>query len=268
LKTTYGLIPVTGVFPIEPGHLDTIGPLGKDIARTVQGMELLQRGFAARYAAAMAAKPLARNIRIGRLALKGTDPQIDRAVDEALGKAGFQVIPLGLDFREKWVQAQKDGTTIAAAGAWISDGKYLYKSGVSIRTKLVLLRGEFSYLTSYKQAVARQEAWQQVLQELFKQVDLIAMPTMQTTPPAISPGSKVDFLEEQMLGLENTVAVNFAGNPALALPIPLHYAGFPVTSLQLIGPRCSEAEILNAGRLVEMAMKAGGRSTAPKARLN
>jgi Asp-tRNA(Asn)/Glu-tRNA(Gln) amidotransferase A subunit family amidase len=51
------------------------------------------------------------------------------------------------------------------------------------------------------------------------------------------------------------VAVNFAGNPALAVPVPLHRAKVPVTSLQLIGPPLAEAGLLNAGRLVEDAVK-------------
>jgi amidase len=42
LKTTHGLVPIDGVFPIEPEHLDTVKPIGKDIAHTVQGMDLLQ----------------------------------------------------------------------------------------------------------------------------------------------------------------------------------------------------------------------------------
>jgi amidase len=29
LKTTYGLIPIEGVYPVEPEHLDTVGPMGK-----------------------------------------------------------------------------------------------------------------------------------------------------------------------------------------------------------------------------------------------
>src|SRR5258705_5866918 len=93
LKTTHGLVPIDGVFPIEPEHLDTVGPMGKDIAHTVQGMDLLQDGFAALYAAAVAAKPSAQEIRIGRLTLKGTDREVDQAVDEALAKTGFQVVP-------------------------------------------------------------------------------------------------------------------------------------------------------------------------------
>src|SRR5437868_10431717 len=69
LKTTFGLVPIEGVHPIEPKHLDTVGPLGKDIAHTAQGMDLLERGFAAKYANAVAARPHAAGIRIGRLKL-------------------------------------------------------------------------------------------------------------------------------------------------------------------------------------------------------
>jgi amidase len=47
------------------------------------------------------------------------------------------------------------------------------------------------------------------------------------------------------------VAVNYAGVPALAMPIPLAGERFPVTNIQLIGPPKSEAALLNIGRLVE-----------------
>ena len=129
LKTTFGLISTKGVFPIEAKHLDTVGPMGKDVAHVVQGMDLLQNGFAARYQTAVAAKPSAKKIRIGRLYLSGTDPEIDEAVDEALAQGQFQVITLDQGFKAKWDQAKKDGNTVAAAGAWISDREYLCKAG-------------------------------------------------------------------------------------------------------------------------------------------
>jgi amidase len=255
LKTTHGLISIEGVHPIEGEHLDTVGPLGKDIAHTVQGMDLLQDGFTARYAAAMAAKPFGRNIRIGRFTLKGTDSNIDQAIDRALALAGFQVVPIADDFASKWEQAKEDGNTIAAAGAWISDKQYRYKIGVSARTKSAILLGRVLYPTRYRQAVARQEAWQNTLRQIFKEVDFIALPTLQSTPLPIPPNLRIGILEARVLKLQNTVAVNFAGNPALAMPIPLQHSGIRLTSLQLIGPRRSEAELLNAGRLVEIAVK-------------
>jgi amidase len=255
LKTTHGLVPIEGVFPIEPEHLDTVGPMGKDIARTVQGMDLLQKGFAGIYAIVVAAKPSAQELRIGRLTLTGTDPKIDQAVDEALAKTGFQVVPLDDGFREAWERANSDGNTIAAAGVWISDKSFRFAPGVAARTKSAIRAGQIAYATGYESAVARQAEWQNTLKGIFTNVDFIALPTLQTTPPPIPPNFKIGVMEARMLQLENTAAVNFAGNPALALPIPLHDAKVAVTSLQLIGPRLGEAELLNAGRLVEAAVK-------------
>ena len=255
LKTTHGLISIGGVHPIEPEHLDTVGPLGRDIARTVQGMDLLQSGFAGRYEAAKAAMPNAGNIRIGRLTLRGTDSKIDRAIDQALAKTGFKVVPLSDELRAKWEQATTDGTTIAAAGAWTSNKQYLSKLGVSARTKSIILFGATAAGPRYRHAVARQHAWQKALRTAFEKVDFIALPTMQSTPPVIPPALEIGILEARMLILQNTVAVNFAGNPALAVPVPLRHARVPVTSLQLIGPPRHEAELLNAGRLVESAVK-------------
>ena len=255
LKTTHGLIPLAGVHPIDAKYLDTIGPIGRDIAHTVQGMDLLQRGFAGKFDEAKAAKPNADQIRIGRLRLKGTDSKIDSAVDGALAKAGFRVVPLDENFRKKWEQATTDGTTIAAAGAWNANHQYLTKLGVSGRSKSIILVGRLAAGREYEQAVARQRAWQNTLRSVFAKVDFIALPTMQSTPPILPPVLEIGLLEARMLVLQNTVAVNFAGNPALALPVPLTRGSVPVTSLQLIGPRQQEAGLLNAGRLVEESLK-------------
>src|SRR6201998_1715654 len=251
LKTTFGLVPLKGVFPVEPKHLDTVGPMGKDVAHVVQGMDLLQIGLAARYRAAVAVKPSARSIKIGRLYLSGTDPKIDKAVDDALARAGFQVVPLDQAFKAKWDAAKKDGNTVAAAAAWMSNQKYSLKGGVRARTTAVILLGRILYPGQYQKALERRPAWQHALRKEFKKVDLIALPTLQTTPPAIPWIGRIALLEARVLNIQNTVPVNFAGNPALAVPIPVSHEHFPVTSLQLIGPRLSEADLLNAGRIVE-----------------
>jgi amidase len=254
LKTTFGLIPIQGVYPVEPKHLDTVGPMGKDIAHTVQGMELLQDGFGAMYASAKTAKPTAGSIRVGRLKLKGTDRKIDQAIDDALARTGFQVVELDESLSEKFEQAKKDGTTVASAGAWTSNERF--QLAVTARTQSVLRLGEINYTTSYRSALARRGAWQRALSETFEKVDFIALPTLQKVPPELPLlNLRLGIREAEMLPLQNTAAVNLAGNPALAVPVPLHGARIPVTSLQLIGPRLSEADLLNAGRLVEDAVK-------------
>jgi Asp-tRNA(Asn)/Glu-tRNA(Gln) amidotransferase A subunit family amidase len=272
LKTTFGLVSLKGVFPVEPKHLDTVGPMAKDVDHVVQGMDLLQNGFVTRYRAAVAAKSLAKNIRIGRLYLGGTDPKIDKAIDDALLRTQFEVVPLDQAFKEQWNQASKDGNTLAAAGAWISDGKYFDKLiGVSARTKAIIALGEFDFATKYQNALQRQAAWQEILAQTFKKVDFIALPTLQKLPPKIPLFGKtalletqIAFFEAQMLGLQNTVAVNFAGNPALVIPIALNDKNVPATSLQLVGPRLSEASLLNAGRLVEVHSRIDRRVRSSK----
>ena len=71
----------------------------------------------------------------------------------------------------------------------------------------------------------------------------------------VPPNFGYGVIEAVMLKLQNTVAVNLAGNPALAMPVPMHGAMVPVASLQLIGPPQSEAELLNAGRIIEAAVQ-------------
>lgn len=253
LKTTFGLVSTKGVFPISPKYLDTVGPMAKDMTRLVQGMDLLQRGFAGRYERAVADKPSAREIRIGRLYLDGTDPAIDQAIDEALSAKHFKVIKLDPAFKAKWEQAQKDGKAVAYADVWLSNQKYLDKKGVSSTAKTVINLGKLDYPDNYKTALKRRAAWQRDLRRVFGRVDFIALPTLQKLPPKFPFfGSSVVF-ELEVSNTQNTVAVNFAGNPALAMPIPMpaKEKTFLVTSLQLIGPRLSEAELLNAGRLIE-----------------
>jgi amidase len=270
LKTTFGLVPLDGVFPLSPKHLDTIGPLAKDVPHLVQGMELLSPGFSARYEAAIARKPSANQIRIGRLYVDGTDPRIDRALDDALTAAGFRVVPLNArsktewektaagfrvvrpdnPFKAQWDKAQVDGSAVAIADGWLSNRQYLGKAKVSLVTQATIRLGELQYNTAYKAALRAQGEWQKALSRALEGVDLIALPTLKTLPLGKPFFGRSALFEARVLALQNTVAVNFAGNPAIAIPIPLKGIGFPVTSLQLIGPRFGEAELVNAARLI------------------
>src|ERR1700720_1181473 len=115
----------------------------------------------------------------------------------------------------------------------------------------VIVLGRVLYPAQYRGALQRRVQWQRDLRQIFKKVDFIALPTLQSLPPTIPPIGKIALLEARVLIMQNTVAVNLAGNPALAIPIPVNDKTIPVTSLQLVGPRMSEAALLNAGRLVE-----------------
>jgi amidase len=271
LKTTFGLVPLDGVFPLSGKHLDTIGPLAKDVPNLVRGMELLDPGFAARYAAATTNKSSAQQIRIGRLYLDGTDPRIEDALDNALVAAGFSVVHLnerstatqvqkttaGIrlirssdPFRDQWDQAQSNGSIIAEGDGWVSDRKYLGKLGVALTTQATIRLGEVQYNTAYQGALRARAEWQRELGRIFNKVDFIALPTLKTFPLRKFFFGRTALFEARALAVQNTVAVNYAGNPAIAIPIPVKGRGFPLTSLQLVGPRLSEAGLVNAARLI------------------
>jgi len=260
LKTTFGLISLKGVYPVAPEHLDTVGPMARDVDGLVTGMELLKPGFTSRYSAAAAAHPSGKSIRIGRLYLKGTETSVDRAVDRALLAAGFEVVRLNEALAGEWRQAEKNAHTIAASGAWLQNEAYLAEDKVSARAKAALLLGAAEYPAGYKEAVRQKAGWQRTMRRVFREVDFIALPTLQKLPPSIPIFGRTALFEAVVLAIQNTSPVNLAGNPALAIPIPLEpkrgeRRRDPLeTSLQLVGPKFSEAALLNAGRLVEKAL--------------
>jgi len=260
LKTTFGLISIKGVYPISPNYLDTVGPMAKDVKGLVSGMELLQPNFASLYAHAREAHPTTKGIRIGLLRVPGTDPAISRAVEAALTRAGFQVVPLDKTFLKAWKKAQSNGNLVAAAASYYNNRTLQNEQGVRRRAKVAMSFGKlvFGWLFDSEEkrdaAIAERDAWRETLRRTFEHVDAIALPVLQHVPPRrnhILPG----VFEGLFLGLQYTVAVNYAGVPALAIPIPLKGRAIPVTSLQLIGPPDSEAELLNIGRLVERSQQ-------------
>lgn len=251
LKTTFGLVSLKGVFPMSPQNLDTVGPLARDLPKLVQGMDLLEEGFKADYERAVSDSPEGGYIRIGRLYVPGTDPKIDAAVDRALEKAGFRVVKLNDEFVKAWEQAQKDGFTVAVADAWTNDQKYRDKKGVSTVTKTTILLGRVEHLTGgYSRALKRKPDWQRLLRSTFRQVDLIALPTLKQPPPRIPRFGGSAIFEALTFSLQNTVSFNYSGNPAVAIPVPMENPDIPETSLQIVGPYYREAELLNAARLV------------------
>ena len=251
LKTTFGLVSLKGVFPLSPNNLDTVGPMAKDVPHLVEGMDLLEDGFAAKYRRAVAANPSAEEITIGRLYLDGTDPAIDEAIDRALAVRNFKVIRLGKAFKENWDQADNYGRIVATADAWLNGREYLDKKGVTPTTKAGIVLGELEYKNNYREALLVRARWRKTLRQVFERVDFIALPTLQRMPPKLPFFGRSAAFEALVLDLQNTEPVNLAGNPAIAIPIPLDSKEGSLTSLQLVGPRLSEAELVNAARLFE-----------------
>ena len=113
LKTTWGRIPLDGVWPLAPS-LDTLGPMARDVAGTIAGMALLEPGFAAADAPAP---------RIGRVRLPDVDPAIDAAVDAALRASELEVVDIALP---GWDAANDAGWAVMFHEYWVVD-RHLYE---------------------------------------------------------------------------------------------------------------------------------------------
>jgi amidase len=232
LKTTHGRISLDGVWPLALS-LDTVGPMARDVAGLVLGMQLLEPGFQVADVAPTT---------VGRFRLANADPAIDSAIDRALASAELEVVDVDLP---GWMKAFTDNGIILIAEAFQADQHLLGKDGLGeqIGTRIEIGRGITA--ENVEQAEAGRREWQHELARTFERVEAIALPTMPMFPIPVDSEQEFDLTT-------GTGSVNLAGNPALAMPVPTD--GRLPASLQLIGPHNSEAALLALGRLVEAAV--------------
>ena len=239
LKTTYGRVPVDGVWPLAPS-LDTVGPMAATVGGLVTGMRLLEPGFTPAAAPART---------VGRLRTSAR-PDIEQAIDQALKAAEFEVVTLDWDGFET-------GTNIFTATflteAWDTDHALAEACPDGVGEDIAqLLTLNDLFRPGLEQARAQLAGWRQSLLDLFGQVELLALPTMPVFPPRLAdltPGSLVDVIIEIT---RYTGLFNAAGVPCSAQPVQA--PGSPVpASLQLVGPPHGEELLLSTALRVEAA---------------
>ena len=234
LKTTWGRVPLEGVWPLAPSF-DTVGPMARTVAGLVTGMELLEPGFTVAAGEA--------DLTVGRLTIDA-DPAITAAIDRAVHMVGWDCRELALP---EWDDATLQAGLLLVVEAWQSDATLVAQDpeGISdgVRERLEL-GGAFGDGT-VAAAWGVQRAWKETLERLFDEIDFLVTPTLSIFPPRLEDG-------DDLLVSRCTLPVNLAGVPALSLPVPT--AGPLPASLQLIGPAGSEERILAAGARIEAAV--------------
>lgn len=231
LKTTRGRIPLEGVVPLSQ-TLDTVGPLGRDIAAVVRGMELLEPGFA----------PGAPARVIGRVRVPGVDPVIDAAIDRALAEAEFEVVEVTLP---SWDQALDAVIRIGLPECAHNNGAMLDREPENVGP-IAAGAIEAGRRLMPEEEVGRrfQPGWEAELTAAFQQAELLAWPTLAGFPPLLEDFDAID-------DLCRTMELNLAGVPALAQPVAT--PGPLPASLQLVGPLGGEERLVATGALVEAA---------------
>ena len=238
LKTTYGRIPLDGVWPLAPSF-DTIGPMARDIAGLELGMQLLEPDFVGTTTAAR---------RIGRVKT-AADPAIESAVDAALAEAGFDVVLIELDME----LGSAAFTTIYFAEFWSCDHELAeqHPDGVGDDIKQMLTLADM-FRPGLEEGIRQREQWINAVTVAFMDVELLALPTMPLFPPRID-AIPADPTELVIALSSYTSPFNAAGTPATAQPIPAEGSTLPA-SLQLVGPADAEDLLLATAKLVEAAV--------------
>jgi amidase len=230
LKTTFGRLPVDGVWPLAPS-LDTVGPLGRDVAAVLLGMQLLEPGFVEAEAAPRV---------VGRLR-PASDGVIDAAVDAALAAAGFDVREVELP---SFLPARRAGDELLSYEAWLVDRHLVGRDGIDVGERIA--DGARLTIDDVRAAAAIGAQWLHELADVFERVDLLALPTLPVFPPYLEGFRPMEALAR------HTMPFNVAGLPAIAVPVPS--SGSLPASVQLAAPAYGEDLLVAAARVVERAV--------------
>jgi aspartyl-tRNA(Asn)/glutamyl-tRNA(Gln) amidotransferase subunit A len=255
LKPTYGRVSLRGVLPLA-WSLDHIGPMTRsvaDAAALLQSIAGYDEADATSVDKAVPdyARALAERVRPFRLGVPreyatSLDPDVDSAFRDALlalkgVSAGIQDISFPL--------ASDDRTTIRAAEAWayhlatVAKTPDLYDPETLSRIRA----GETIGAVAYIEAHRRMERLRREITTTFKNVDILATPTVPIVPTPASATPPDDAPR-----IRNVAPFNLNGLPAISVPCGFSSTGLPI-GLQLVGPPWGEERLLAIAAAYEKA---------------
>ncbi|MFC6878168.1 MULTISPECIES: amidase [Actinomadura] len=234
LKTTYGRVPLDGVYPLAP-TLDTVGPMGRDVAAVVLGMGLIEPGFTP--------EPYDPGMTIGRLRVANVDPSVDAAVDAALRRLA--------PFTDETCEHYQDAAL--ANGVYVGQEAYAQNRHLLGDPSKISERMHRRLHVLHEAAAGRRNWADDVRMTLRAELDdllarhgVLALPVLAGVAPEPPPGDD-DLLLTMLTG-----PINVAGLPALAVPIPLPGSHLPA-AVQLVGPAGSEERLCGIAAALESA---------------
>ena len=259
LKPTYGLVSIRGIIPLTLS-LDHCGPM----TRTVLDAAMLLNALAGYdrldiasvehaaedYVAAL--KQPVNGLRIGiprAPFFDLLDADVARVVDDALKV----VAKLTKSMSDTMLPSTRDiilpGETYAYHEEMIgrSSGRYM------IPTRRALQNGASAKAADYIQGRWRLEMMRRTIDDAFKNVDLVVLPTRRRTPRTVDASIKREETDvPRNPELENTGQFNVYGIPAISIPCGVTPKGLPV-GLMIAGPRFAEGRVLALAHAFEQA---------------
>lgn len=286
IKPTYGLVSRYGL--VAYGHsLEQIGPIASNVRDAARLLDVISGpderdatcvdvGADSAYAEAIGRDVTGLTVGIPTQLVDGVDDDVASSFEDAitaLEGRGVSVSSVELPSLEHAVAAyyvlamseassnlaRFDGVRYGhrgdASGDWNEQYANTRDAGFGEEVIRRILLGTFAlsagYHDKYYEQAQSARAWiTNEFEEAFEAVDVLASPTMPTTPFKL--GESLDDPLQLYLADANTVPANLANLPAISVPID-PVAGLPV-GLQFVGPRFSEDRLIALGRAVESAL--------------
>lgn len=250
LKTSHGLLPLTGTVPLSE-RFDTVGFL----ARSLEDCALALAACEGRPPMDLTAPPLA-GLRIGVLegaAMEGLREAPAQGFDAAisrLSRAGARVE--SASFPELAATMSLAGTLVVpeAYGIWASvieadPGKMFPPILDRFRSGATVSAGDYSAAWRQLQGLRR------VFADRMARFDLLALPTSAILPPAADRllRDPAFYASENLLAMRNTRIANLLDLPALTLP-----TGTPSCGIMLLGHSGADRRLIHHALAAEKAL--------------
>ena len=251
-KPTSPRVPKTGCFPLSHA-LDSIGPLGRDVASSA-AMDAVLAGLEPSPLEAVPAVGLRIGVPRG-LMFEALEPEVSAAFEaglERLAKAGARIVEMSIDDLILEMRAALAIGPIAACEAAQIHAESVAKRPADFDQRVLarILLGQDIPARGYIEAMQRREALKPAFAARIAPYDALALPTVAITPPLIAPLEADDalFNATNLLALRNTNFANFFDVPGLSLPLPVN--GLPV-GFMLLGAPLSDRRLFALGAAIE-----------------
>jgi amidase len=252
IKPTWGRVSRYGVFPLAES-LDHVGPMTRSAADAAAMLGAIA-GYDINDATSYSASPPdyletigdgVRGLRIGvdrGYATDGVDSQVVAAFDEAVAAfANLKAIVREVQFPSYqklvslWI-AMCSAETAAAHRETYPARKSEYGPDLA----QLIEQGLATSGVEIADINLERFAFQRRLADMFKQVDVLLIPTMPVSIPSLTLMASYGEDPNVLLNiLRFTAPFNFSGSPTITLPNGSDSAGMPL-SMQVVGPHLSE----------------------------
>jgi aspartyl-tRNA(Asn)/glutamyl-tRNA(Gln) amidotransferase subunit A len=250
LKTTAGLLPLTGTVPLCESF-DTVGPL----ARSVEDCALLLGILEGRPAPDLRGADLrgARLLVLETVALDGLRPEPAAAFDRSVARlaaAGARV--------QRLAAPEVAEAMALAAVLFTAEAYAIWRDVIEAAPQKMFPRilerfrsGAGFTAADYVAGWRRLRGLRRVWQDRVGRADAVILPTAPILPPHANRLMTEDayYVSENLLALRNTRIANLLGLCAITLP-----AGEPSCGISLMGPAYGEARLLRLAAAAETAL--------------